>query len=197
MRPAAPAAEARLDAAFFARDVHTVARELVGCRLFYDGCGGTIVETESYERDDPACHAYVGLTARTAPLFGPPGRAYVYLSYGIHALLNAVAEPQGQAAAVLFRALQPTAGLEAMRMRRGERPDTDLCSGPGKLTEALGVGLDANEADLGADPFQLLPPEPGWRGEVVSGPRVGITKAVERPWRFCLAGSRYVSRPRP
>ena len=197
MRPAAPAAEARLDAAFFARDVHTVARELVGCRLFYDGCGGTIVETESYERDDPACHAYVGLTARTAPLFGPPGRAYVYLSYGIHALLNVVAEPQGQAAAVLFRALQPTAGLEAMRMRRGERPDADLCSGPGKLTEALGVGLDANEADLGADPFQLLPPEPGWRGEVVSGPRVGIAKAVERPWRFCLAGSRFVSRPRP
>lgn len=197
MRPAAPAAEARLDAAFFARDVHTVARELVGCRLFYDGCGGTIVETESYERDDPACHAYVGLTARTAPLFGPPGRAYVYLSYGIHALLNVVAEPQGQAAAVLFRALQPTAGLEAMRMRRGERPDADLCSGPGKLTEALGVGLDANEADLGADPFLLQPPQPGWRGEVVSGPRVGIAKAVERPWRFCLAGSRFVSRPRP
>ena len=98
---------------------------------------------------------------------------------------------------MLFRALQPTAGLEAMRMRRGERPDPDLCSGPGKLTEALGVGLDANEADLGADPFLLLPPEPGWRGEVVSGPRVGIAKAVERPWRFCLAGSRFVSRPRP
>jgi len=195
--PAAPAAEARLVAAFFARDVHTVARELVGCRLFYDGCGGTIVETESYERDDPACHAYVGLTARTAPLFGPPGRAYVYLSYGIHALLNVVAEPEGQAAAVLLRALQPTSRLEAMRMRRGERPDTDLCSGPGKLTEALGVGLDANEADLGADPFQLLPPEAGWRGAVVSGPRVGIAKAVERPWRFCLAGSRFVSRPRP
>jgi len=197
VRPAAPAAEARLDAAFFARDVHTVARELVGCRLFHNGCGGTIVETESYERDDPACHAYVGLTARTAPLFGPPGRAYVYLSYGIHALLNAVAEPEGRAAAVLFRALQPTAGLDAMRTRRGERDDTDLCSGPGKLTEALGVGLDANEADLGADPFQLLRPEPGWRSEVVSGPRVGIAKAVERPWRFCLAGSRFVSRPRP
>jgi len=197
VRPAAPAAEARLDAAFFARDVHTVAHELVGCRLFHNGCGGTIVETESYERDDPACHAYVGLTARTAPLFGPPGRAYVYLSYGIHALLNAVAEPEGRAAAVLFRALQPTAGLDAMRTRRGERDDTDLCSGPGKLTEALGVGLDANEADLGADPFQLLPPEPGWRSEVVSGPRVGIAKAVERPWRFCLAGSRFVSRPRP
>lgn len=187
----------RLDAAFFARDVHTVARELVGCRLFHEGCGGTIVETESYERDDPACHAYAGLTPRTATLFGPPGRAYVYLSYGIHSLLNAVAEPEGRAAAVLLRALEPTVGLEAMRARRGERPDADLCSGPGKLTEALGVGLDANDADLGAEPFRLLAPEPGRRGEVVAGPRVGITKAVERPWRFCLAGSRYVSRPRP
>jgi DNA-3-methyladenine glycosylase len=197
VRPAATAGEARLDAAFFARDVHAVARELVGCRLFHAGCGGTIVETESYERDDPACHAYTGLTPRTEPLFGPPGRAYVYLSYGIHSLLNAVAEPEGQAAAVLIRALQPTAGLRAMRERRGERPDADLCAGPGKLTEALGVGLDANEADLGADPFLLLPPEPEWQGEVVTGPRVGISKAVERPWRFCLAGSRFVSRPRP
>jgi len=195
--PAPAATEERLDAVFFARDVHTVARELIGCRLFHDGCGGTIVETESYERDDPACHAYAGLTARTATLFGPPGRAYVYLSYGIHSLLNAVAEPEGEAAAVLIRALRPTAGLEAMRGRRGARPEVELCSGPGKLTEALGVGLDANEADLGADPFLLLPPAPGWRGEVAAGPRVGITKAVERPWRFCLAGSRFVSRPRP
>jgi len=185
-----------LGAEFFARSVHVVARELVGCRLFYAGCGGTIVETESYERDDPACHAYVGLTKRTATLFGPPGRAYVYLSYGIHSLLNAVAEPEGEAAAVLIRALEPSAGLEGMRERRGERPDADLCSGPGKLTEALGIGLDDNDADLTADPFLLLPPEPGWRGEVVAGPRVGITKAVERPWRFSLCGSRFVSRPR-
>ena len=189
--------EDRLDADFFARDVHTVARELIGCRLFHEGRGGTIVETESYERDDPACHAYVGLTPRTATLFGPPGRAYVYLSYGIHSLLNAVAEPEGRAAAVLIRALQPSAGLEEMRRRRGDRPDAELCSGPGKLTEALGVGLEANDADLGAHPFLLAPPEEGWRGEVVAGPRVGITKAVERPWRFCLAGSRFVSRPRP
>jgi DNA-3-methyladenine glycosylase len=194
---AAPVTEARLDTAFFARSVHLVARELIGCRLFHAGCGGTIVETESYERDDPACHAYAGLTKRTATLFGPPGRAYVYLSYGIHSLLNAVAEPEGQAAAVLIRALRPTAGLERMRARRGERPDSDLCSGPGKLTDALGVGLDANDADLTADPFLLLPPEPGWEGEVVTGPRVGITKAVERPWRFSLAGSPFVSRPRP
>ncbi len=196
MSAAAPTGE-RLEAAFFARSVHLVARELIGCRLFHAGCGGTIVETESYERDDPACHAYAGLTKRTATLFGPPGRAYVYLSYGIHSLLNAVAEPEGEAAAVLIRALEPSAGLKRMRARRGERPDSELCSGPGKLTGALGIGLDADGADLDADPFLLLPPEPGWSGEVVTGPRVGITKAVERPWRFCLAGSRFVSRPRP
>ncbi len=189
--------EERLEVEFFARSVHTVARELIGCRLFYEGCGGTIVETESYERDDPACHAYVGLTKRTATLFGPPGRAYVYLSYGIHSLLNAVAEPDGEAAAVLIRALEPSAGLEEMRARRGDRPDQDLCSGPGKLTEALGIDLNANGADLGAEPFALLEPEPGWSGRVVTGPRVGITKAVERPWRFSLVGSEYVSRPRP
>jgi DNA-3-methyladenine glycosylase len=191
------AAGERLDVAFFARSVHTVARELIGSRLYYEGCGGTIVETESYERHDPACHAYVGLTRRTEPLFGPPGRAYVYLSYGIHSLLNFVAEPEGEAAAVLIRAIEPDAGLEAMRARRGERPDVDLCSGPGKLTDALGIGLDANGTDLTAEPFRLLPPEPGWTGDVVTGPRVGITKAVERPWRFSLAGSPYVSRPRP
>jgi len=194
---AAVATEGRLDAAFFARSVHAVARELIGCRLFHAGCGGTIVETESYERDDPACHAYAGLTRRTEPLFGPPGRAYVYLSYGIHSLLNAVAEPEGEAAAVLIRALWPSAGLDAMRARRGKRPDTELCSGPGKLTEALGIGLDANNADLGADPFLLLAPAPDWEGEVVTGPRVGITKAVDRPWRFSLANSAFVSRPRP
>jgi DNA-3-methyladenine glycosylase len=192
-----PAVAERLDVAFFTRSVHTVARELIGCRLFYEGRGGTIVETESYERDDPACHAYAGLTERTATLFGPPGRAYVYLSYGIHSLLNAVAEPEGEAAAVLIRALEPSAGLEEMRARRGARPDADLCSGPGKLSEALGIGLDANGADLCADPFLLLPPEVGWCSEVVTSPRVGITKATERPWRFSLAGSEYVSKPRP
>jgi DNA-3-methyladenine glycosylase len=191
------AAPERLGSEFFARSVHTVARELIGCRLYCEGCGGIVVETESYERDDPACHAYVGLTKRTETLFGPPGRAYVYLSYGIHSLLNAVAEPEGEAAAVLIRALKPTAGLEAMRKRRGERPDTDLCSGPGKLTDALGIGLDANGADLTAHPFVLLGREPGWSGEIVTGPRIGIAKAVERPWRFCLADSEFVSRPKP
>jgi len=184
-----------LGADFFDRSVHQVARELVGCRLFFAGCGGVIVETESYERDDPACHAYVGLTDRTAVLFGPPGRSYVYLSYGIHSLLNFVAEPEGDAAAVLIRALEPTVGIEEMRARRGERPDRDLCSGPGKLTEALGVGLEHNDKDLTRDPFLLLPPADGWEGEVVTGPRIGITKAVDRPWRFCAAGNPNVSRP--
>jgi DNA-3-methyladenine glycosylase len=191
------AAAERLDAGFFDRSVHAVAEDLIGCRLFYGGSGGTIVETESYHRDDPACHAYVGLTERTEVLFGPPGQAYVYLSYGIHSLLNAVAEPAGEAAAVLIRALEPTTGLEQMRSRRGERPDVELCSGPGKLTEALGIGLDANDADLSADPFLLLPRDSAWEGRIATGPRVGITKAVELPWRFSLAGSPYVSRPRP
>jgi DNA-3-methyladenine glycosylase len=186
----------RLDRAFFERSVHTVARELIGCRLFFGGVGGTIVETESYERDDPACHAYVGLTDRTEVLFGPPGRVYVYLSYGIHSLLNFVAEPEGEAAAVLIRALEPTRGLERMRARRGERPDGELCSGPGKLTEALGIGLERNGADVIEDPFLLLPAE-GEPPKVVTGPRIGITKAVERPWRFSAAGNSFVSRPRP
>lgn len=186
----------RLEAEFFARSVHTVARDLVGCRLLYRGCGGTIVETESYERDDPACHAYVGVTERTETLFGPPGRAYVYLSYGIHSLLNAVAEPAGEAAAVLIRALEPTHGLREMRARRGGRPDRDLCSGPGKLTEALGLGLEVNGADLAVEPFLFSPRDPGWAGEIATGPRVGITKATDRPWRFALAGSPFVSRPR-
>jgi DNA-3-methyladenine glycosylase len=189
------ATENRLGADFFDRSVHLVARELIGCRLFFAGCGGVIVETESYERDDPACHAYVGLTARTEVLFGPPGRAYVYLSYGIHSLLNFVAEPEGEAAAVLIRALEPTAEIEAMRSRRGQRPDRELCSGPGKLTEALGVDLSQNGADLARDPFLLLPRESGWKGQVLAGRRVGITKAVERPWRFGLAGSPHISKP--
>lgn len=187
----------RLERAFFERSVHVVARELIGCRLFYEGRGGVVVETESYERDDPACHAYVGLTKRTEVLFGPPGRAYVYLSYGIHSLFNVVAEPEGEAAAVLVRALEPTVGLEEMRRRRGVGRDDQLCSGPGKLTEALGIGLADNGADLGRDPFMLMPPAEDWRAEIVAGPRIGITKAVERPWRFCAAGSPHVSRPIP
>ena len=186
-----------MGADFFDRSVHDVARDLIGCTLLYEGCGGVIVETESYEADDPACHAYVGLTERTRVLFGPPGYAYVYLSYGIHSLLNAVAEPEGEAAAVLIRALEPTHGVEAMRVRRGVgKPDGELCSGPGKLTEALGIDLSVNEADLCREPFRLTPPS-GSPPQIVTGPRIGITKAVERPWRFCAAGSPFVSRPRP
>jgi DNA-3-methyladenine glycosylase len=183
---------------FFERSVHEVARDLVGCMLMHGDCGGVIVETESYERDDPACHAYVGRTARNEVLFGPPGRAYVYLSYGIHSLLNAVAEPDGQAAAVLIRALEPSIGIEAMRRRRGRERDEELCSGPGKLTEALGVGLADNGASLDAPPFALLSRAGTWRRvEVTIGPRIGISKAIDNPWRFCAAGSRFVSRPWP
>jgi len=186
-----------LEAEFFDRSVHEVARELIGCRLFFASCGGVIVETESYERDDPACHAYAGLTDRTAVLFGPPGRAYVYLSYGIHSLLNFVCEAEGKAAAVLIRALQPTAGIEAMRSRRGVLADRDLCSGPGKLSEALDIGLEQNEAHLDREPFELLPAAVEWAGEVITAPRIGISKATDRPWRFCAADNPHLSRPVP
>jgi DNA-3-methyladenine glycosylase len=138
----------------------------------------------------------VGLTARTGVMFGPPGHAYVYLSYGIHSLLNFVCEPEGEAAAVLIRALEPLAGVERMRARRGSRADADLCSGPGKLTEALAIGLEVNGADLLAPPFELLARD-GAPPEIAVGPRIGITKAVERPWRFAAAGNRNVSRPWP
>jgi len=184
-----------LGADFYDRSVHEVARDLIGCTLLYEGRGGVVVETESYEADDPACHAYVGLTERTRVLFGPPGYAYVYLSYGIHSLLNAVAEPEGEAAAVLIRALEPTHGIGGMRARRGGKADAELCSGPGKLTEALGIDLGDNERDLTREPFLLTLPEE--RPQIVTGPRIGITKAIDRPWRFCAAGSPYVSRPRP
>ncbi len=185
-----------LDASFFERSVHRVARDLIGCELCFRGVGGVIVETESYERDDPACHAYVGLTSRTATLFGPPGRAYVYLSYGIHSLLNAVAEPEGSAAAVLIRALEPRRGIERMIRLRGRRESRELCSGPGKLTEALGVDLRHNGASLGEPPFELRPRSLEWEGvEIETGPRIGISRATERPWRFCAAGSRFLSRP--
>jgi len=185
-----------LGADFFDRSVHEVARDLVGCTLLYEGCGGVIVETESYEADDPACHAYAGLTDRTRVLFGPPGYAYVYLSYGIHSLLNAVAEPEGEAAAVLIRALEPTHEIERMRERRRVRSDLDLCFGPGKLTEALGIDLSDNERDLSREPFLIAPPA-GEPPKIITGPRIGITKAVDLPWRFCAADSPYVSRPRP
>jgi DNA-3-methyladenine glycosylase len=180
---------------FFARTVHEVARDLIGCSLRFDGVGGVIVEVESYERDDPACHAYVGLTPRTRTLFGPPGRAYVYLSYGIHSCLNFVCEPEGRAAAILIRALEPRWGVEAMRRRRRREPAVELCSGPGKLTEALGIGLELDAAPLTAPPFEVRGRDPEWRGvEVLTGPRIGISVATERPWRFVAAESPYLSR---
>jgi DNA-3-methyladenine glycosylase len=186
----------RLGEGFFDRSVHDVARDLVGCELRFDGVGGVIVETESYQRDDPACHAYVGLTPRTETLFGPPGRAYVYLSYGIHSLLNAVAEPEGQAAAVLIRALEPRWGIGRMRRRRGPRDPRDLCSGPGKLTEALGIGLEHNGAALMVSPFDLRPRSAEWEAvEVATGPRIGISRATELDWRFCAVESGFLSRP--
>ena len=188
----------RLEAGFFARSVHDVARDLIGCTLLYDGVGGTIVETESYHRDDPACHAYGGPTPRSSILWGPPARAYVYFSYGIHSLLNAVAEPEGEAAAVLIRALEPGWGLEQMRNRRGRDDPRELCSGPGKLTEALGVGLEDNGRSLLEPPFELRGPDGETEPvEVHTAPRIGITKAADLPWRFCAAGSRYLSRPLP
>ena len=187
-----------LDRSFYERSVHEVARELIGCTLAVGETAGLIVETEAYEGSDPACHAYIGKTARNEVLFGPPGRAYVYLSYGIHSLLNAVAEPEGNAAAVLIRALEPTEGIHLMRRRRGRDRVEQLCSGPGKLTEALGVGLSLNGADLLEPPFEIAGRASAWNGgEVVAAPRIGITKAADLPWRYCAAGSRYVSRPWP
>jgi DNA-3-methyladenine glycosylase len=184
--------------AFFDRSVHEVARELIGWRLGVRETAGIIVETEAYEASDPACHAYIGKTARNEVLFGPPGHAYVYLSYGIHNLLNFVTEPQGTASAVLIRALEPTDGIELMKERRGRGDVEGLCSGPGKLSEALGVDLALNGADLLAPPFELDPATGEWAAaEVVTGPRIGITKAADLPWRYSVSGSRFVSRPWP
>ena len=181
---------------FFARPVHEVAPELIGCRLRFGGVGGVIVEVESYERDDPACHAYRGPTARNAPLFGPPGHAYVYLSYGIHTCLNFVCEPEGRAAAVLIRALEPRWGVETMRRRRRRDDVRELCSGPGKIGEALGIGLEWSGARLDRPPFEVRGHATGWsEAEVVAGPRIGISVATELPWRFCAAGSEFLSRP--
>jgi DNA-3-methyladenine glycosylase len=192
-----------LTADFYARPVLEVARELIGCTLAHRGAAGVIVETEAYHESEPACHAFVGLTSRTATLFGPPGRAYVYRSYGIHALLNAVCEPEGVAAAVLIRALLPTSGIDQMRARRGllagqAARDEDLCSGPGKLAQALAVELSDNGTSLLNGPVRIHARAGEWRApSVVQGRRIGISRAVELPWRFCAAGSRHVSRPRP
>ncbi len=187
-----------LERAFYARSVHDVARDLVGCTVRHAGAAGRIVETESYHMDEAASHAYAGVTNRTSTLFGPPGHAYVYFSYGVHSLLNAVAETEGVGAAVLIRALEPVEGIELMRGRRGLERAEDLCSGPGKLTQALGIGLDLNGSSLVDGPIEVLARDPAARPpRIVLGERIGITKAVDLPWRFCDADSRHVSRPWP
>ena len=182
-----------LDRAFFARSVHEVARSLVGCTLLVDGVGGRIVEVEAYDREDPASHGYRGPTRRNRSMFGPPGHAYVYRSYGIHWCLNLVCDDAGTAAAVLLRALEPTIGLERMRERRGLDDARLLCSGPGRLCQALGITSAQDGVPLDRPPFLLHAPE--GKVELASGPRVGITRAADRPWRYGLAGSRFLSRP--
>lgn len=187
---------------FYDRPVLEVAPELIGCVVEHQGCAGVIVETEAYHQEEPACHAYAGLTPRTEVLFRRPGLAYVYRSYGIHALLNAVCEGEGVGAAVLIRALAPVEGFEQMRVRRGlvgGRParDTELCSGPGKLTQALGIWLDENGSSLSRGSVRIRPREGAWREpKIAIGTRIGITHAVELPWRFAAAGDANVSRPR-
>jgi DNA-3-methyladenine glycosylase len=180
---------------FYDRPVLEVARDLVGCVVTHGETAGVIVEAEAYHESEPACHAYVGLTPRTKTLFGPPGFAYVYRSYGVHAMLNAVSEPEGVGAAVLIRALEPVSGLDLMRARRGLERERDLCSGPGKLTQALAIELVYNGCDLRRGPIVISPRPAAWRQlQVLADRRIGITHAVELPWRFTAAGSRYLSR---
>jgi DNA-3-methyladenine glycosylase len=184
---------ARLTPAFFDRSVHAVAPELIGAILLVDGVGGRIVEVEAYHHTDPAAHSFRGETPRNAVMFGPAGYVYVYRSYGIHWCMNFVCEAAGSASAVLIRALKPTEGLGVMRQRRGIEDLRQLCSGPGKLCQALGITDTHNGLRLDRPPFDLRArSEPA---DVVVGPRIGITKAVEHPWRYGLRGSAFLSRP--
>ena len=185
----------KLSADFFARSVHQVTPELIGAQLFVDGVGGTIVEVEAYDHEDPAAHGYGGRTARNASMFGPPGHAYVYRSYGIHWCLNFVCEAEGSASAVLIRALEPTDGLDLMRARRGVEDPRLLCSGPGRLCQALGLTAAHDGLPLDRPPFQVH--ARAREVDVVAGPRIGITKAADRPWRYGLARSKFLSRPFP
>jgi DNA-3-methyladenine glycosylase len=178
--------------ALLGRSVHEVAPALIGWTVLVDGVGGRIVEVEAYREDDPASHSYGGPRGRNLVMFGPPGHLYVYRSYGIHWCVNIVCEPVGAGAAVLLRALEPTHGLDVMRSRRGVSDDRLLCSGPGRLTQALGITSAHNGLDIDAPPFGLWPPvDPV---EVVTSRRVGITQAPEQPWRYLAAGSKFVSR---
>ena len=183
----------RLRREFFARRVHEVAPELIGATLLVDGVGGTIVEVEAYDQEDPASHGFGGRTARNGAMFGPPGHAYVYRSYGIHWCLNLVCDVEGSAEAVLIRALEPTDGLDAMRIRRRVVEPRALCSGPGKLCEALGVTREHDGLPLDRPPFELRARASA--PEVVTGPRIGITKAAEQVWRYGLRDSPFLSRP--
>ena len=185
----------RLNRSFFARSVHEVASELLGATMLVDGVGGIIVEVEAYHQSEPAAHSYRGPTPRTMVMFGPPGFAYVYRSYGIHWCINFVCEPEGSAAAVLIRALQPTHGIPAMRRRRGLHDERTLCSGPGKLTGALAITNRHNGLALDAPPISVHARRAA--PEIASGPRVGITKAVELPWRYGLKDSRFLSKAFP
>ncbi len=180
---------------FFARSVHKVAPDLIGATLLLNGVGGRIVEVEAYHHTDPAAHSFNGQTPRNAVMFGPPGVAYVYRSYGIHWCVNVVCEPEGSASAVLFRALEPTEGLPAMKRRRGLKDERLLCSGPGRLCEALGINIAHNGLRFDKPPLVLLPREE--TPEVVTGVRIGITKAADLPWRYGLKGSKFVSKPFP
>jgi DNA-3-methyladenine glycosylase len=175
--------------------VRAVARDLIGWTLLVDGVGGVVVETEAYSPDDPASHAYGGPTRRNATMFGPPGRLYVYRSYGIHWCANAVCADPGVGAAVLLRAVEPTAGIEVMRDRRAVDDVRLLAAGPGRLTQALGISAQHDGLELDRPPFALAPPTRV--PDVVESPRIGITRAVEQCWRYSAAGSSFVSRPRP
>ncbi len=183
----------RLSRTFFSRSVLEVAPDLIGAVLLVDGVGGRLVEVEAYHHTDPAAHSFRGPTARNAVMFGPPGYAYVYRSYGLHWCLNFVCEPKGSASAVLIRALEPTHGLAVMRRRRGMSDDRLLCAGPGRVCEALGITSAQNGAALNAPPFELFACTGD--AEVIAGPRIGITKAAETPWRYGLKGSRFLSKP--
>jgi DNA-3-methyladenine glycosylase len=182
-----------LKRAFFARSVHKIAPELIGATLLVDGVGGIIVEVEAYHHTEPAAHSFNGPTPRNLVMFGPPGFAYVYRSYGIHWCVNFVCEKEGSASAVLIRALQPTHGIPAMRRRRGLHDERTLCSGPGKLTEALGITHKHNGMALDAPPIALHART--GKVEIAAGLRIGITKAVELPWRYGLKGSKFLSKP--
>jgi len=181
----------------FGRNSPEVARALIGMTLLVGGVGGIIVETEAYDGEDPASHSFSGPTPRNAVMFGPPGYAYIYLSYGIHWCLNFVCREAGHGAGVLIRALQPTAGIAQMIGRRGQEDPRILCSGPGRLGQALAITHELNGARLDAPPFSLRSARSRKSAPagVVVGPRIGISKAIDRPWRFGLAGSRYLSRP--